>query len=81
MSLQDFSNQEPLCPEDHHQVTQITEDLHQGKEDHQDRDHLDRDHQADREAHHQAILRIEDHPQETTCLGTQIHFKNDEYIF
>ena len=72
--------------EDHHQVIQTTEDLHQAKEDHQDRDH-----QADREVHHQAIhrievhhqdiLRTEDHPLGTTCLGTQIHFKNDEYIF
>ena len=44
--------------EDHHQVIQTTEDLHQDKEDHQDRDH-----QADREVHLQAIHRIEVHLQ------------------
>ena len=54
--------------EDHHQVIQTTEDLHQDKEDHQDRDHQDRDHQdrdhqVDREVHLQAIHRIEVHLQ------------------
>ena len=81
MSLKGFSNLEPLCLEDHHQAIQITEDLLQGKVDHhQDREVHHQDIQIT-ELHLQGIHRTEDHPLETTCLGTQIHFKNDEYIF